>query len=434
MNNVTGHNTAAARTLVTVLASVGIGISGATMILCIWLCVKRRELRRMTIYQVILTLQVLEILQNIFNLIGPNVEATTSGGCRAYVFFSLVLSIAPLNLSVFSILYFQAVLLHNIPLHKTWPRYMFATLTVVLSVVPEMFVLFIPARLAGLKSFCQFNDTPGRRLFVFHWLVFYIWVALAVVIGIYSITTMIIAIVRRSHDASMQISCCPSSHSLSNSASYNVSGEVSEESIQSVVVAVVRETRKKRRRSSNIVVAKTLSSVIWFPVAPIVSLGFNMIYSIVWHYTKTRSYEIFLVDCVLQFLAVPLVAMTFYTSPPARRALRKYFSDRKRKPICGFDDGGGHRFDDSRLSEFCRAMHHSCRQNDQPSHNERNQQTQHQPRPQKHANEKRQEGMLSSDSSSPESLSTLFDGYFSDSDANNSPEVQREHNSTRSLD
>ncbi|KAJ1664970.1 hypothetical protein IW140_002769 [Coemansia sp. RSA 1813] len=407
MNNVGAHNTEAAQTVATVLASVGLGISGVTMILCLWLCIQRKELLRMTIYRVILAIQILMVLRSIISLIGPHVNAKASASCRVYVFFNLVLSITPLNLSVFAILYFQAVLLHNIPLHKRWPRIMVALATTVLSVVPQLFVLFIPAHVAGMHTFCQYYETPGKRHFIFEWLVFYIWVTLTAIVGGYSIITMVIAIIHRSQQA-----CGQMAHTASTTEAASSNGEdimSSDNSIQNVVVAVVKETRKRRRRSSNLVVAKTLSSIIWFPIAPIVTLGFNTVYSIIWYKTQTQSYEVFIIDRVLQFLSVPLMAMTFYLSPPARRALRRYVSDRKRKNSVDTLHTSGSQpcmFDDSKIRDFCKAMH--------PEHHQIASENGHERQQQQLESNRHHSGTL--DVATPESVSTLYDDYFDDSD------------------
>ncbi|KAJ1728021.1 hypothetical protein LPJ72_005658 [Coemansia sp. Benny D160-2] len=482
MNYVGIHNTTAARTLVTVLASIALGISGITTALCVWLCIKRRELLRMTIYRVILAIQILMVLKSIINLIGPHVNANTNASCRVYVFFNLVINVAPLNLSVFAILYFQAVLLHNVQLHKRWPRILVAVAATVLSIVPELFVLFIPARMAGMRSFCQFYAKPSStRHFAFQWCVFYIWVSLAAIIGLCSITTMVVAIICRSRDACDQMTHNhhhhshrirhPHSHADSSgtdsrppmaaesgSASYGSSGQ--DDTLQSVVVEVVKESRKRRRRSSNIVVAKTMCSIIWFPIAPIITLGFNTVYSIVWYKTGAKSYEVFIVDCVLQFLSVPLMAMTFYLSPPARRALRKYLSDRKRKNSLDtlndhYSSNGlppsaakssssltSSRFGQCKISDFCRAMNpeyfapcenrdNKADRNDNDNDNENGSRSGRQlesgstnrDRQEQHSN---RDNDTSSDSESIDSvMSTLYDYHFDDD--NEDEEEGRDH-------
>ncbi|KAJ2232988.1 hypothetical protein IWW45_004544 [Coemansia sp. RSA 485] len=113
-----------------------------------------------------------------------------------------------------------------------------------------------------------------------------------------------------------------------------------------VILDVVKDNRNKRRLSNSGVVIQTLRSVIWFPVAPIVCLGFNTAYSIVWYHTKKENNVIFVVDKVLQFLAIPLIAMTFYLSPPVKRAYKQWRLDRKTGNGNGF-----HRFEEHKMQK-----------------------------------------------------------------------------------
>ncbi|KAJ2497564.1 hypothetical protein GGF44_001007 [Coemansia sp. RSA 1694] len=314
MNEISNHNTSSIRELLVALAAAGLGISVLTICLCLYLCIKRRELYRMTIFRVILAIQVLECLGCIFNLLGLYIDPQTNSQCRTYIFFSIVLSVSPLHLSVFCILYFQAILIHDIPLQRKWPRIGLAVGTALFSFVPALFTLLIPAQTAGMQqSYCEFMGPPSTRLFVFKWLVMYVWIAVAILIGLYSISRMVVVIVKRSREACSQMSQPPS----------NLSTDEAEISV------LAKENRRRRRRSSNLIIAKALSSVIWFPITPIICLGFNMVYSIVWYETQREDEAAFIVDKVLQFLSVPLMAMTFYLSPPVRRAFRQYLVDRK---------------------------------------------------------------------------------------------------------
>ncbi|KAJ2871103.1 hypothetical protein GGH93_005076 [Coemansia aciculifera] len=163
-----------------------------------------------------------------------------------------------------------------------------------------------------MRSYCEYMDPPSTRLFVFKWLVMYIWITLAILIGLYSIARMVIVIVRRSREACSQMSQPSSTQSTEEGLS-----------------TLAKENRRRRRRSSNLIIAKALSSVIWFPIMPIICLGFNTAYSIVWYKAQHEDEAAFIVDKVLQFLAVPLMAMTFYLSPPVRRAFKQYLVDRK---------------------------------------------------------------------------------------------------------
>ncbi|KAJ2857807.1 hypothetical protein J3B02_000746 [Coemansia erecta] len=341
MNEITGHNTPCILTLLTILTSIGLFVSVTTTILCVILGYRRRELLKMTIFRVITALQLLEVFDSIFNLLTLYVNPSRNANCRVLVFFSLVLAISPLVLSVFCILYFQIILIHNIPLRRKWPRIMMATGSVAVSLVPPMFTLFIPAETAGINSYCDYLAAPNSRLFVFKWLVFYIWATLAIFAGIFSMLTMLTFITRRSRAASCHLSLDGFGHlDDTNTESTLLNANV--------VSDVIKDNRNKRRQSHTRVVIQTLRSVIWFPIAPIVCLGFNTVYSIVWYRTKRENNVIFVIDRVLQFLAVPLIAMTFYLSPPVKRAFKQCVLDRKLRTA-----GNGHKWHSYEDNRYC---------------------------------------------------------------------------------
>ncbi|KAJ1938609.1 hypothetical protein GGF37_004741, partial [Kickxella alabastrina] len=195
--------------------------------------------------------------------------------CRIFVFLSLILAMSPLALSVFCILYFQVILLHNIPLTTRWPRVTMVIGTLAISLVPEIILALLGAT------------------------------------------------IKRSHEVhsgmstgmTFQTSDCSD---CSSARSLNI-----------LVSDVVKDNRPNRRQSSNSVVAHTMRSIVWFPIAPIVCLGFNTVYSIVWYHLGKRENSIFIIDQCLQYLAVPLIAMTFYSSPPVKRAYRQYRIDKR---------------------------------------------------------------------------------------------------------
>ncbi|KAJ1896887.1 hypothetical protein LPJ66_003717 [Kickxella alabastrina] len=323
MNDVTGHDTPGIRILLTTLASVCLLISLTTLLLAIWLGYKRRELSHMTIFRVICALQLLKLLDSIFSLISIYINPISNAGCRIFVFLSLILAMLPLALSIFCILYFQVILLHNIPLTTRWPRVTMVIGTLVISLVPEMFTLFIPPHMVGMQTYCDYNKTPGKKLFNFQWLVFYIWVILASIIGIYSILTLLGATIKRSHEVQSGMS------TVMTFQTSDCSDCSSARSFNMLVSDVVKDNKRNRRQSSNSMVAHTMRSIIWFPIAPIVCLGFNTVYSIVWYHLGKRENSIFIIDQCLQYLAVPLIAMTFYSSPPVKRAYRQYRIDKR---------------------------------------------------------------------------------------------------------
>ncbi|KAJ1726608.1 hypothetical protein LPJ61_005072 [Coemansia biformis] len=330
MNILSPHDVRVASILVTTLNSVGLAMSLVTLVLCVILCNKRHEISGMTIIRVIFLLQILEAMRCLFSLVTVYADATDNAGCRAQVFFTLVLSAAPLNLSVVCMVYFQAILLHKVAVRGRYLRIMLLAGVAAYTIVPPMFTLFIPARTAGMPSYCAFYDAPSRRLFIFKWLVIYIWLSLTCIVGLCSITAMMVAIFRRAGTVKSRICSGSSSGSRAPGQPSSISGELN--------ATVVKESLHRRRRSSGLVVAKTLKSMCWFSIVPIVSFTFNMAYSVVWYRTQQQSLAVFIVDQVLQFLSVPLYCLTFYLNPSVQRALSQYLQDRK-GPGCRDVDG-----------------------------------------------------------------------------------------------
>ncbi|KAI8322733.1 hypothetical protein GQ54DRAFT_333058 [Martensiomyces pterosporus] len=296
------YSTSALRPLRVVLSSVDLALALVTLILAIALSARRRELLKITIFRVILVLQVLGVLKSLFELLVVYIEPDSSGGCRVFVFLSIVFAITPLYISVFCILYFQIVLISKVPHSRLWPKVLMVLGILVFSLLPESFILYIPPRTAGIDSYCKYTEIPSTRTFVFKWLVCYAWIVLAGLIGICSIIAIAICIIRRSREASDEASS--SSNSLSTACSTGV--------------ASIR--RQRKRRSSTMLIIKTLRSIVWFPVMPIVSLWFSTVYLIVVYRNQRAIASLAIADACFQFLEVLFMAMTFYFSPPVRRA------------------------------------------------------------------------------------------------------------------
>ncbi|KAJ1963497.1 hypothetical protein GGI12_002029 [Dipsacomyces acuminosporus] len=224
------------------------------------------------------------------------------------------MSMAPLYLSVFCTLYFQILLVNDISPVKKWPKWIMILGTLLFTFVPASFVLFIPPRIAGLQAYCSYSESIDTRTYVFKWLVSHLWIVLAGLIGIVSITTILVYIVRKCKDADIQTR--GSSGSLDTLCTSDSS----------------------RRRTSSAIIVRTLLSIVWFPVMPIISLWFNVSYSTVRYKTQRSNTPMDALNIVFQFLQVPVMAMTFYASPCVKRAFKTYLSQGKStKPAA--DDG-----------------------------------------------------------------------------------------------
>ncbi|KAJ2709928.1 hypothetical protein H4R19_004002 [Coemansia spiralis] len=321
MNGGALNGKGAAITVATVLSAVGLTMAVVTLVLCVFLCIKRREIAGMTIVRVIFLLQILETLRCMVDIIAIYTNPAHNAGCRVLVFFTLVLAAAPLNLSVICMVYFQTVLLHKVAVRGRYLRLALLAVVTIYTVVPPLFTLIIPAHTAGMSSYCAFFEAPSRRLFVFKWLVFYIWIMLVSVVGLGSITVMAVAIFQRSCEAQSRMSTASTAGLRASGQPCGVSSDRN--------APAAKEGPERRRRSSGLVVARTLRSMVWFSVVPIVSFAFNTAYSIVWYHTQELPLAAVIVDQVLQFLAVPLFCLSFYLNPCVQRAFAQYLLDRK---------------------------------------------------------------------------------------------------------
>ncbi|KAI8322730.1 hypothetical protein GQ54DRAFT_310698 [Martensiomyces pterosporus] len=287
------------RTLQLTLFSVDLVVALVTLLLCIWLSEKRRELLNVTVFRVIFVLQFLGVAKGAVELAIILTDPRSNSKCRWLTYLSHIVSMGPLYLSVFCTLYFQLLLVNNVPPSRLWPKRVMVAGTLVFSLVPESFILFISPKTVGITTYCQYAHTFNTRIFVFRWLVSYIWVILASVIGVGSITATLISIVRKYRKVSSEIT-------------------------MSTMPIDAIYTSDQLRRSSSTLVVKTLVSIVWFPIMPIVSLWLAITYSIVRYKTQQDILAMDVLNNVFQFLEVPVMAMTFYTSPPVRRAYRKY--------------------------------------------------------------------------------------------------------------
>ncbi|ORX73362.1 hypothetical protein DL89DRAFT_265443 [Linderina pennispora] len=143
------------------------------------------------------------------------------------------------------------VFIYVMPKSARWIRISMVIVCAALSVVPECFPLFIPPSAIGIQS----GSLPTSGIL------------LATIVGIVSMAITLAG--------------------LSDSTLY----------------------MEQRRHRTSVLVVRTLKSVVWFPVIPIVALGFTTAYSIVQYKTGRRTHSM---ECcrpgiaVLGRAAVPL--------------------------------------------------------------------------------------------------------------------------------
>ncbi|KAJ1957653.1 hypothetical protein EC988_000721 [Linderina pennispora] len=278
-----------------ILYSIDILVSLTTLCFAIAFVVRRPKLLKMVIFQAVAALQVLMILRSTIEIIASSANLTHEFSCRIVVFLTLVLAILPAYLCNFCLIYLQMTLLYRVSARKRWPKVVLAVACVVPAVIPESFVLFIPTKTSGLPSYCEYDGIPQRREYVFKWLVCNIWIVLA---GIIAMVSMLITVVHISRTSS----------------------RARKPSVDSKMADLNAEIAHK-----NSIVNRTLLSVVWFPITPIVSLYFNVIYNTVRYVRQEDNIHLDRTDSVLQFLQAWWIALAFYASPPVRRSIRSVF-------------------------------------------------------------------------------------------------------------
>ncbi|KAJ1957654.1 hypothetical protein EC988_000722 [Linderina pennispora] len=275
-----------------IMYSIDMVVSLSTFCVGLWLSRRRSYLLKMPVFQAVLVLQAIMIVRSTIEITASTTSPTTEAGCRVLLFISLCFAMLPAYLCNFCLIYLQISLLHRRLATRRWPKVLLVLMCVVPAVVPEVFILIIPTKQAGLESFCAYDTVPNTRLYAFKWFVFNIWVVLAGTIGFVSMLVSVIHIHRSSsglRDQTTESSSNPSSG-----------------------------TRRQARLTNRI-----LLSVVWFPLVPIVSMYFNIIHNTLRYVYQREFPGVDKADSVLQFLQALFVALAFFVSPPVRRALEE---------------------------------------------------------------------------------------------------------------
>ncbi|KAI8322734.1 hypothetical protein GQ54DRAFT_310702 [Martensiomyces pterosporus] len=300
------------------LFSVDLLISLLTLCVAVAISIRHPRLLSMAIFQAVFALQAMMVARSITEIVISAVGVHRDASCRIVLFLALVFAILPLYLCDFCIIYLQLVLINSVPFRKKLPLRILSICCVLPATIPQLFVLFLPPRIADIDSYCSYSKLPSRRHFAFDWLVCNIWILLAGVIGMVSMGVTITHIYRTSAKI-RKLSEDSSTHGLDNS-------------------------QKQRMGLAN----RALVSVVWFPATPIVSLYFTVVFHSV-RFAKQREIPwMETLDMVLQFLEPIFIAIAFYASPPVRHVLYRYFS-RKAAEHAGVYDKAGSRKHGSQL-------------------------------------------------------------------------------------
>ncbi|KAI8322731.1 hypothetical protein GQ54DRAFT_310699 [Martensiomyces pterosporus] len=293
---------------------VDIAISSFTLLLNMFVILKRRKLLRLPIFRTVTILQVLSFAKSVLQMVIGYHKIKGEANCRVVVFFGLVTSVAPLFATDFCVLYLQLILIKNIERDQHWVFVAIIVAAAVFSVVPEAMVLVVPPRLLKLQSYCEYDAIPSKELIIFKWFTTFTWIIVAGLIGIWSLTVILRHVMKTSSRVESAINCSR----YSDAAHFTVD-----------------EARRLKRARIN----HALLHIAWVPVTPIISMWFAVTYGTI-RYAKQRNYtSLDSISTTLQCLSVPFIAAIFYAYAPVRREFVSIYREYRGLPYLPGDRG-----------------------------------------------------------------------------------------------
>ncbi|KAI8325911.1 hypothetical protein GQ54DRAFT_307902 [Martensiomyces pterosporus] len=248
-----------------------------------------------SIFKILIVVQASNCLRFVFRILGTQADITAEFGCRAVLYLNNIFAIIPVYLSVYCVVYLQLVVVHKVSTKKRWPRILLLTICMVCSLGPNMTLLFISHRSYGIASFCRTPDIPGHR---FYWVTIVcskVWMYFPGAVGIVSMTAVSIYILRTSWDAKQAQQATESEYGAWSST---------------------------KRCGSRGMLHRTLVSIVWFPLTPVVALWFNVILFSVRYYKKRAYVGAEFVSVGLLALQSVFLAIALVVNPLVMDAVR----------------------------------------------------------------------------------------------------------------
>ncbi|KAJ2332825.1 hypothetical protein GGI00_002617, partial [Coemansia sp. RSA 2681] len=222
----------------------------------------RPAIWRSSIFRVLLVAQILNCIRFILRPISSYTNIQSDFGCRMMLFLNTATAMLPVNLCIYCVIYLQLVVFYKVSPVKRWPRALLLTAGVVVSLVPFSMYLFLDPSTAGVDSFCNLKIIPNHQQYVFVICSVSIWGYLSGIIGVLSMATLAVHIIRSQKKTVRVLHESTHQYGPSNSVSRNTTPEL---------------------------LNKTLRTVIWFPITPIISLWLNLLLQSIYYY-KRRVY------------------------------------------------------------------------------------------------------------------------------------------------
>ncbi|KAJ2729562.1 hypothetical protein IW152_005580 [Coemansia sp. BCRC 34962] len=264
----------------------------------------RPNIRRSSIIRVLIVAQALNCIRFILRPVTTFSNVHSDFGCRALIFLNNATTMLPVNLCIYCVIYLQLVVFHKVSPTNRLPRALLLTAGTAVSVVPISMYLFLDPSTAGIDSFCNLKKIPDHKQYVFVICVLAIWEYLAGAVGVICILVLMVRIIRTRRETKRAL--------LASAQYYGPSD------------AVQRNTNPE-------LLNKTLSSIIWIPITPIISIWLN-IFLLTISYYKRRVYTwLEFINVLLLALQSFFLAIALVINPSVRYAYTEHVKQRRTK-------------------------------------------------------------------------------------------------------
>ncbi|KAI8325909.1 hypothetical protein GQ54DRAFT_330493 [Martensiomyces pterosporus] len=273
--------------------SVSLGISFLAFLYGLFVIRIRRSIWHSWIFQILLTVQIVNCLRFIFLSLAVVGDVHVEFGCRWFIFLTSSAATLSVYLSVSCLLYLQLVVIHKVSPARRLPRIVLLVLSVVCSVVPNITYLVISHRASGIQNFCNVPRIPSHRQYMMMVFSNAIWVYTAGLVGLSSMAIVTVHIAQTSWRAKRLLQ--------TNASTYQ------------------HQDSPEQHGHENML-NKTLRSVVWFPLTPIMSLWFNQILASVHYYTRRRYLGLEYLNIALLMFQSIFLAIALVDNPSVRHA------------------------------------------------------------------------------------------------------------------
>ncbi|KAJ2694612.1 hypothetical protein H4218_005539 [Coemansia sp. IMI 209128] len=164
--------------------------------------------------------------------------------------------------------------------------------------------LFLDPSTAGVDSFCDIKLVPNHQQYVFAICTVAIWQYLTGIIGIISIAALLAHIIRAQNKTASLLHESAQSYGPSDTVQRNTNPEL---------------------------LNKTLRTVIWFPITPIISLWLNVLLLSIYYYKRRVYMSLEFINVVLLALQSFFLAIALIANPSVQYAYSEQAKRRRRE-------------------------------------------------------------------------------------------------------